>query len=89
MPVIYLNVPHAERGAHCDVILKKTDEPVRPGKDKVSGAVVKDKVWIAHASDLILSKNTNLDNGDIVTWTGLYSRIKPKATIGVLPLFLD
>ena len=34
-------------------------------------------------------KNTNLDNGDIVTWAGFNSSIKPRATIGVLTLFLD
>ena len=56
LPDLYANAPHAELGAHRDVILKKIDKPVRPDKDKVSGAVVKDEVWIAHASNLILSK---------------------------------
>ena len=45
LPDFYANVPHAyigcTLGAHCDVILKKTDTPVKAGKDKVSGAVVK------------------------------------------------
>ena len=79
LPDCYANVPHAELGALCDIILKKTDEPVRPGKDKVNGAVVKDEAWIA------VKKNTNVDNGDTVTWAGFNSSlmgedgIKPRA----------
>ena len=99
LPDVYANVSHVYIGctlsARCDVILKKTDTPVRPGKDKVSGAVVKNLTWIAHVSDLILSKNNNLDNGDIVTWAGFNSSlmgedsIKPRAVILVLQLFPD
>ncbi|MES9881863.1 MAG: hypothetical protein ABW185_13375 [Sedimenticola sp.] len=95
LPDSYSNVLPAELDANNDVILKKTDKPVRPGKDNVIGAILKDEAWIAHASDLIYRKNANLDAGDIVTWAGFNSSlmdedsIKPRAVTGVLPLFSD
>ena len=70
LPDSYTIVPSAELNANADLILKKTDKPVRPGKDKISAAILKDEAWTTHASDLILSKNGNLNSGDIVTWAG-------------------
>ncbi len=43
LPDSYSNVLPAELDANNDVILKKTDKPVRPGKDNVIGAILKDE----------------------------------------------
>ena len=83
----YSVVPPAELNVNADVLIKAI--PVRPRHDKISGAV--DYAWILKASEMIAQDK--LKSGDIVTWAGFNSSIlpdesvKPKANIGILPLF--
>ena len=88
-------MPRAELDANTDVVLQKTDKPVRPGRDRIVSAKAKDETWIHHASDIILNKGSKLDDGDRVTWAGFNSSrmhedtVKPRAITGVLPMFPD
>ena len=93
LPASYSVVPPAELNGNSDVLLKRTDDPVRPRHDRISGAVVKDCAWILKASELIAQDK--LKSGDIVTCAGFNSSllldesVKPKANISILPLFPD
>ena len=88
-------MPRAELDANTDVVVQKTDKPVRPGRDRIVSAKAKDETWIHHASDIILNKGSKLDDGDRVTWAGFNSSrmhedtVKPRAITGVLPMFPD
>ena len=97
LPDFYTIVPPAELDANNDVILKKTNKPIRPGRDRIESAKAKDKTRINHASDIILNKGSELDDKDKVTWAraGFSSSrmhedtVKPRAITGVLPMFPD
>ena len=75
LPASYSVVPPAELNVNADVLLKRTDDPVRPRHDRISGAVVKDCAWILKASELIAQDE--LKSGDIVTWAGFNSSLLP------------
>ena len=76
-----------------DVLIKRTDDCTRPRQNRISGAVGKEYAWILKASELIAQNE--LKSSDIVTWAGFSSSllpaesVKPKANIGILPLFPD
>lgn len=65
----------------------------RPSHDLVPGAKLKDVSWMTHVTT-VLEQNT-LPEGEVITWSGYNSRLmsddslKPRAVIGVLPLFPD
>ncbi|MES9879449.1 MAG: hypothetical protein ABW185_01030 [Sedimenticola sp.] len=92
LPASYSVVPPAELDTNIDTILPSTTRPVRPEHDRISGATVKDQAWIEAASNLI---EGDMKAGDVVTWAGFNSSllsnesVKPRAIIGVLPLFPD
>ena len=95
LPDYYAIVPPAELDYNTDVILEKTDQPVRPPSDRIQLAKAKDLTWIQHASDIILSKGSDLADKDKVTWAGFNSScmheetVRPRAVTGVLPMFPD
>ena len=65
----------------------------RPSHNLLHGATVKDESWMLHVSKLLT--HDTLPDGEVITWSGYNSRlmndesVKPKAVIGVLPLFPD
>ena len=92
LPLSYAVVPPAELDGG-DIVLLLSEHPVRPRNDRITGATVKDQAWIDQVSDIIL--NSTDPGQHIVTWAGFNANllnedtIKPKAIIGVLPLFPD
>ena len=81
LPASYSVVPPAELNVNADVLLKRTDDPVR--HDRISGAVVKDCAWILKASELIAQDE--LKSGDIVTWAGFNSSLLPDKVWSQMP----
>ena len=65
----------------------------RPSHNLLHGATVKDESRMSHVSKLLAQDM--LPDGEVITWSGYNSRLmndesmKPKAVIGVLPLFPD
>ena len=74
-----------------DIILSTSLAPVRPGRDCIPGAIVKDQAWLENCARLL--EKDALDGGDILTWAGFNSKlqsnevVKPPAVIGMLPIF--
>ena len=93
LPASYSVVPPAQPDAKADVLLSRSEHPVRPSHDKIACAFVKDEAWITEAA--ILITHNELKPGDVVTWAGFNStlqsddNVKPRANIGILPLFPD
>ena len=93
LPASYSVVPLAQLDAKGDVLLSRSEHPVRPSHDNIACAVVKDEAWITEAAKLIT--HNELKPGDVVTWAGFNStllsddNVKPRANIGILPLFPD
>jgi len=91
LPDTYSVVQPAELPSH-DVFVPCTpNHSSRPSHNLVPGAKIKDESWMAHVST-VLQQDTLADN-EVITWSGYNSRlmtnesVKPKAVIGVLPLF--
>ena len=69
------------------------DLSTRPCHDLIHGAKVKDEAWMKHVSTLV--EQDTLPDAEVITWSGYNFRlmsddsVKPKAVIGVLPLFSD
>ena len=88
-------MPPAELDSNADIALNKTDKPVRPQSDRIQSAIAKDETWIQYASNIILSKGSNLADEEKVTWAGFNSSrmhvetVKPRAVTGVLLMFPD
>ena len=65
----------------------------RPVYDRVKEAKRKDESWMAHVTTIL--QHDTLPQGEVITWSGYNSRImsdesvKPRAQIGILPLFQD
>ena len=66
---------------------------VRPTSNLVHSAKVKDEAWVSHVAEVM--QKGELMKGDVITWAGFNSQIrsdesiKPRAEIGILPLFPD
>ena len=69
------------------------DNVVRPSHSRAPGSEIKETVWMNHVSQLLTKEE--LGNNDMATWSGYHSRmqdcssLKPRAEIGILPLFPD
>ena len=77
-----------------DVFVPRSgDGHVRPTNNLVHSAKVKDEAWVSHVAEVM--QKGELMKGDVITWAGFNSQIrsdesiKPKAEIGILPLFPD
>ena len=77
-----------------DVFVPRSgDGHVRPTNNLVHSAKVKDEAWVLHVAEVM--HKGELMKGDVITWAGFNSQIrsdesiKPKAEIGILPLFPD
>lgn len=93
LPDSYVIVPPIELNTR-DIFVPRINEgQVWPNHSLVNGAKVKDDAWIAHVGGVL--EKGELEKGDVVTWSGFNSQlmddasIKPKAEIGILPLFPD
>jgi hypothetical protein len=93
LPESYSVVQPAEFQSNALHVPCTPDLNCRPSHNLLHGAKVKDESWMAHVSTVL--KQDTLPEGEVITWSGYNSRlmsddcVKPKAVIGVLPLFPD
>ncbi|MES9882214.1 MAG: hypothetical protein ABW185_15180 [Sedimenticola sp.] len=90
LPASYTVVPPVELYAG-DIILAKSLATVRPGRECIPGAIVKEQAWLETCTRLL--EKDALDDRDTLTWAGFNSSlqsnevVKPRAEIGMLPIF--
>ena len=93
LPDSYSVVQPAELTRNDLFVPSSPDLDCRPSHNQLHGAKVKDESWMAHVSTQL--KHDTLPEGEVITWSGYNARlmsddsVKPKAVVGVLPLFPD
>lgn len=94
LPDSYVIIHPVELHGNSNVIAPKTmNSQLRPSYDLMGAAKIKDGTWMAHVSS-VLEQDT-IPKGEVITWSRCNSRcmsdvsVKPRAVIGVLPLFPD